>query len=149
MKGQEFDVFKLLISAMIAIAILMILQQVLNTIVNPSGNLKGLIIQQLQSCGETCSGISKEAVVNVGQGTKICYKDIKDKVSADSVKFYTSSDDAGLDDVKIKEINGVTTKDDNNCLFINENIKGKKATIYVSCDNGDCEIVVGKVESGE
>ena len=40
MKGQEFDVFKLLISAMIAIAILMILQQILGQFQNLGTSLR-------------------------------------------------------------------------------------------------------------
>ena len=130
MKGQEFDVFKLLISAMIAIAILMILQQILGQFQNLGTSLKDQIIQQLKACGYSCGGQSKEITINADKGTKICYKqDLKDQVSAEEVNF-----DSQIDGI---EANG-------DCIEVTDTIRNKKALLYVECDDGICDVKLEK-----
>ncbi len=139
MKGQEFDVFKLLISAMIAIAILMILQQILGQFQNLGTSLKDQIIQQLKTCGYSCGGQSKEITINADKGTKICYStDLKDQISADSVHFDVS--DAFSDFLTTDDDKDI----DNGCLEVTDTIKDKKALLKVCCNNGDCKVAICK-----
>jgi len=95
----------------------------------PPITLKGLIIQQLKACGWDCKGISKEAIIFADKGSKICYVDLKDQVSADEVNFYS-------------EIYGI--KGNGDCIEVTDNIKNKNALLYVRCSDGNCTVSLSK-----
>ena len=58
MKGQAFDTFKLLIAAVVAIAILGILLQILNLIKPPGADPQTMIRQQLQTAYSTIGSVT-------------------------------------------------------------------------------------------
>jgi len=97
--------------------------------------LKGLIIQQLKACGWDCKGISKEAIIFADKGSKICYKqDLWKMVSADEVNFKV---DESLSSY-IKVTNNGT------CIEFIDNVKNKRALLYVRCNDGNCTVSLSK-----
>ena len=128
MRGQEFDVFKLLISAMIAVAILMILQQVLNQVGGIGTDLKTVIKQELNACEGDCSPRTKQIRITMTKDSQICAKDLKD-TPADSIEF---------------EVDGINGLEGGDCLTATESVKNKNALLKVWCENGECHVLLEK-----
>jgi len=62
MRGQAFDTFKLMIAAVVAVAILGILLSILGTIKPPAGDPKSVGNQLLRECAPTCGGKSSDII---------------------------------------------------------------------------------------
>jgi hypothetical protein len=78
-KGQAFDVFKLLIAAIVAVAILAILSRVLGIIRTPQGNPTDVITRLVQTQFDNPGAVSPYEEVNFRGGESITAEAIAEK----------------------------------------------------------------------
>jgi hypothetical protein len=131
MKGQEFDVFRLLISAAIAITIFLILMNLLHGFSFFGNKLDDAIKNTINQCGFNCECVTSKAVVSGSQGTEISMEPIADETGVVSITVNPSSD---LSDI----ISGSGTS-----IALERTINNMPIWIAVHCDNGDCTVGLG------
>ncbi|MDN5358545.1 MAG: hypothetical protein PWP76_388 [Candidatus Diapherotrites archaeon] len=136
-KGQAFEVFRLLIAAVVAMVILMVLFNVLNLVrppgTQPSKAVKSLLEEYIQSGGG--SGVEvefeRDTIVNVGN-------------IVENELGYSESMVCVVTEIRAAGINNSLCGSDFKCDSNNKTIqytggsKRRKARIYVYCDDGVC-----------
>lgn len=128
MKGQAFDTFKLLIAAVIAVAILGILLSIMSSIVVPGAEPQRVIKEQLREGVEfPKSTFLSQVKANFKSGTGFSADSFKDALGGTgTIKFYCSDDLTGVckpssDRLSLSilgdfnEVIGVCCKDTKNC----------------------------------
>lgn len=136
-KGQAFEVFRLLIAAVVAMVILMVLFNVLN-LVRPPGTqpgkaVKSLLEEYVQSGGGGGVDVEfeRDSIVNVGS-------------IVENELGYSSDMVCVVDKIDAANITNTLCDSDFKCDFDNKTIrytggkKRRKAKIYVYCADGAC-----------
>lgn len=128
MRGQEFDVFRLLISAAIAITIFLILMNLLGGFTFFGNKLDDAIKNTINQCGFNCACVTSRAVVSGSQGTEIDMGPIADQTGVVSIEVRPSSDLLNI-------ISGSGTR-----ITIDRSINNMPIWIAVKCEDGDCTV---------
>jgi len=138
MRGQEFDVFRLLISAAIAITIFLILMNLLGGFTFFGNKLDDAIKNAINSCGYNCACYTTKVVVSGSKGTVFDMTYIADQTGIRSIDVEPSSD---LSDI----ISGSGSK-----IELERTLNNMPIWIAVKCEDGDCTVGLGQnVESAK
>ncbi len=130
MRGQAFDTFKLMIAAVVAVAILGILLSILGTIKPPAGDPKSVGNQLLRECAPTCGGKTSDVIRFNG-------------IAGDSI----SADEFTLGTGVSTLTTNCTAYPDNFACGTNGALQYSKTTdisgrLHVSCTSGACVLSV-------
>ena len=137
-RGQAFEVFRLLIAAVVAGAILMVLLNVLNIIKPPSTNPKDAVKTLIQSYIDTGGGNGQE--VEFQQGEIIDVKGIAMSLglSQDSVCVDPSSMSSYITGASDLCKNSALFSCNNDTIIYKGTARRYKAKIFVYCGQGVC-----------
>ena len=123
--------FRLLISAAIAITIFLILMNLLGSFPLPGNKLDDAIKNTINQCGFDCACVTNRAVVSGSKGTVIDMSSIEEQTGVVSIEVSPSSD---LSDV----ISGSGSS-----IEIERTVNNMPVWIAVKCSNGDCTVGLG------
>jgi hypothetical protein len=137
MRGQAFDTFKLMIAAVVAVAILGILLSILGNIKPPAGDPKSVANQLLRECAPTCGAKTSDVIRFHGVAG--------DKINAEEFTTGTGVDATSVS-VACPDFLATTftcTSAPNGALEFKKTVD-INARLGVTCTSGACTLTVKK-----
>jgi hypothetical protein len=143
-RGQAFEVFRLLIAAVVAMVILMVLFNVLNLVRPPGTSAKEAVKNLIESYIETGGGNGAEVEFQKGELVSISGIAMDLGYSSDYVCVANSIPDAGINNSLCG--NEFTCDNTNKYIRYDGTKRRRKARVYVYCAEGECTKTKGRVE---